>query len=80
MYCLSAGPSRILEGSANRVGEPFAVGGVIRFSSPVRFTMTLYLEQDGQVHDCFQHDQIVESELHKDNGHRPDKHRSTVPA
>ena len=68
MYCLSAGPSRILEGSANRVGEPFAVGAGIK----VFFTGTIYddaaFEQDGQCTDCFQHDQIVESELQKDDG------------
>jgi hypothetical protein len=38
MYCLSAGPSTILEGSANRVGEPSAVGGGIK----VFFTGTIY--------------------------------------
>ena len=68
MYCLSAGPSRIFEDSANRVGEPFAVGG----GNKVFFTGTIYddvaFEQDGRHPDCFQHDQIVESELHKDDG------------
>ena len=38
MYCLSADPSRILEGSANRVGKLFAVGG----DNKVFFTGTIY--------------------------------------
>jgi hypothetical protein len=71
MYCLSAGPSTILEGSANRVGEPSAVGGGIK----VFFTGTIYddatFEQGARHPDCFQHDQIVESELRKDDGPRP---------
>ena len=67
MYCLSAGPSRILEGSANGGGESFAVGAGIK----VFFTGTIEgdaaFEQGGQYPDCFQHDQIVESELQKDD-------------
>jgi hypothetical protein len=62
MYCLSAGPSRIVEDSANRVGEPFKVF----------FTGTIYddaaFEPDGRHPDFFQHDQIVESEMHRDDG------------
>ena len=42
MYFLSADPSRILEGSANRVGEPFAVGAGIK----VFFTGTIYDDAD----------------------------------